>query len=62
MKGKMDLEVCQELISESMGKSQGAPLLAAGGNHPAYDCVNLQLAFSLESPLDESEGQARETK
>jgi len=48
-----------------MGKSQGTPLLAAGGNgpaSPAYGCVKLRLAFSLESPLDESGGQAREKK
>jgi len=40
-----------------MGKSQGTPLLAAGGNgpaSPAYGCVEPRLAFSLESPLDES--------
>jgi len=49
----------------SMGKSQGTPLLAAGGNgsaFPAYGCVKPRLAFSLESPLDESGGQAREIK
>jgi len=48
-----------------MGKSQGNPLLAVGGNgpaSPAYGCVKLRLAFSLESPLDESGGQAREIK
>jgi len=48
-----------------MGKSQGTPLLAAGGNgpaSPAYGCVKPRLAFSLESPLDGSEGQAREIK
>jgi len=48
-----------------MGKSQGTPLLAAGGNGPActtYGCVKQRLAFSLESPLDESGGQAREIK
>jgi len=48
-----------------MGKSQGTPLLAAGGNgpaSPAYGCVKPRLAFSLESPLDESGGQAREIK
>jgi len=48
-----------------MGKSQGTPLLAAGGNGPAstaYGCVKLRLAFSLESPLDESGGQACEIK
>jgi len=40
-----------------MGKSQGTPLLAAGGNgpaSPANGCVKPRLAFSLESPLDES--------
>jgi len=49
----------------SMGKSQGTPLLAAGENgpaSPAYGYVKLRLAFSLESPLDESGGQAREIK
>jgi len=48
-----------------MGKSQGTPLLAAGGDgpaSPAYGCVKPRLAFSLESPRDESGGQARETK
>jgi len=48
-----------------MGKSQGTPLLARGGNgpaNPAYGCVKPRLAFSLESPLDESGGQAREIK
>ena len=48
-----------------MGKSQGTPLLAAGGNGPAstaYGCVKQRLAFTLESPLDESGGQAREIK
>jgi len=48
-----------------MGKSQGTPLLAAGGNgraSPAYGCVKPRLAFSLESPLDESGGQACEIK
>jgi len=42
-----------------MGKSQGTPLLAAGGNGPAstaYGCGKQRLAFSLESPLDESGG------
>jgi len=41
-----------------MGKSQGTPLLAAGGigsASPAYGCVKPRLAFSLESPLDELE-------
>jgi len=53
------------LNARSMGKSQGTPLLAAGGNglaSPAYGCVKPRLAFSLESPLDESGGQAREIK
>jgi len=45
-----------------MGKSQGIPLLAAGGNRPTYGCVKPRLAFSLESPLDESGGQASEIK
>jgi len=48
-----------------MGKSQGIPLLAAGGNapaSPAYGSVKRRLAFSLESPLDESGGQTREIK
>jgi len=48
-----------------MGKSQGTPLLAAGGNgpaSPAYGSVKPRLDFSLESPLDESGGQAREIK
>jgi len=45
-----------------MGKSQGTPLLLAGGNRPAHGCVKLRLAFSLESPSDESEVQTRETK
>jgi len=48
-----------------MGKSQGTPLLAAVGNgpaSPAYGCVKPRLAFSLEFPLDESGGQAREIK
>jgi len=48
-----------------MEKSQGTPLLAAVGNgppSPAYGCVKPRLAFSLESPLDESGGQAREIK
>jgi len=49
----------------SMGKSQRTPLLAAGVNgpaSPAYGCVKPQLAFSWESPLDGSGGQAREIK
>jgi len=48
-----------------MGKSQGTPLDAAGGNglaSPVNGCVKPRLAFSLESPLGESGGQARETK
>jgi len=48
-----------------MGKSQGTPRLAAGGigpASPAYGSVKLRLAFSLESPLDEKRGQAREIK
>jgi len=45
-----------------MGKNQGTPLLAAGENRPAFGCVKPRLAFSLESPLDESGGQAREIK
>jgi len=48
-----------------MGKSQGTALLAAGGNGPAsqaFGCVKPRLAFSLESPLDGSGGQAREIK
>jgi len=47
------------------GKKPGTPLLAAGGNgpaSPAYGCVKPRLAFPLESPLDESGGQAREIK
>jgi len=60
----------ERFLISSMGKSQGtpllaAPLLAAGGNgpaSPAYGCVKPRLAFSLESPLDESGGQAREIK
>jgi len=52
-------------MRKSMGKSQGTQLLAAGGNglaSPAYSCVKPRLAFSLQSPLDESGGQAREIK
>jgi len=48
-----------------MGKSRGTPLLTAGGNgpaNPAFGFVKPRLAFSLESPLDESGGQARENK
>jgi len=47
------------------GKKPGNPLLAAGGNgpaSPAYGCVKSRVAFSLESPLDESRGQAREIR
>jgi len=42
-----------------MGKSQGSPLLAAGGKgpaSPANGCVKPGLAFPLESPLDEFGG------
>jgi len=58
-------ELSQSINLSSMGKSQGTPLLAAGGigpASPAYGCVKPRLAFSLESPLDESGGQAPEIK
>jgi len=45
-----------------MGKSQGAPLVAAVGNRLTYGSDKLRLAFSLESLLAESDGQAREIK
>jgi len=67
--GIVHLETADQRIKEgevvSMGKTQGTPLLAAGRNgsaSPAYGCVKPRLAFSLESHLDESGGQAREIK
>jgi len=47
------------------GKKPGNPAACGGGEwpaSPAYGCVKPRLAFSLESPLDESGGQAREIK
>jgi len=46
-------------------KKLGNPAACGGGNglaSPAYGCVKPRLAFSLESPLVELGGQAREIK
>jgi len=56
--GNLHLSVWSLLLTENFcihGKNPGDPAACGEGNRPAYGGVKPRLAFSLESPLDESE-------